>query len=98
SMPMALPPMIRQKLGNFLAAAARLHLSRGVPVGPPAYVQECYPKNCFTADKSVISRKRSPPGYGKFVGLRSNSFENGNIETVVEPLIFNAFQHCIQQE
>lgn len=98
SMPMGLPPMIRQKLGNLLAVAARLHLSRGVPVGPPAYIQECYPKNCFTADRSVISRKRYSPGYGKFVGLRSLSFDDETIETIVEPPIFNAFQHCTQQE
>ena len=67
-------------------------------MGPPAYIQECYPKNCFTADREVISSKHQPAGYGKFVGLRSLSFEDGNIETPIESPIFNAFQHSMRQE
>jgi hypothetical protein len=96
---MSLPPTIRQKLAHLLSVAARLHLSRGVPIGPPEYIRECYPKNCFTADRSVVTSERQPPGYGKFVGLRSLSFEDESYESiVVEPPIFNAFQHSIRQE
>ena len=96
--PMALPSTIRQKLAHLLSVAARLHLNRGVPIGPPAYIQECYPKNCFTIDREVIASTRQPPGYGKFVGLRSLSFEDGSIETPVESPIFNAFQYSMRQE
>lgn len=98
SKPMSLPPTIRQKFAHLLSLAARLHLNRGVPIGPPEYIQECYPKNCFTIDRSVITPKRQPPGYGKFVGLHSLSFEDGSNDAVAEPPIFNAFQYDIRQE
>jgi hypothetical protein len=96
--PMVLPTAIRQKLAHLLSVAAQLHLNRGVPIGPPAYIQECYPKNCFTIDRELIASKHQPPGYGKFVGLRSLSFEDGSVETPVESPIFNAFQHSMRQE
>jgi hypothetical protein len=96
--PMALPQAIRQKLAHLLSVAVRLHLNRGVPLGPPAYIQECYPKNCFTADREVIASQRQPPGYGKFVGVRSLSFDEGGVDKPVESPIFNAFQHSMRQE
>jgi hypothetical protein len=95
---MRLPTTIRQKLAHLLSVAARLHLNRGVPLGPPAYIQECYPKNCFTVDREAIAPKQKPPEYGKFVGLRSLSFEDGDVETPVESPIFDAFQHRMLQE
>ena len=96
--PAQLPPILRQKLGNLLAAAAPLHLSRGIPTGPPEYVKECYPKNCFTADKSVLTSRRSPARYGKFVGSRSVAFTDTSSEESAEPPVFNAFQYAMQQE
>lgn len=98
SAPMPLPPIIRQKLAHLLSMSARIHLNRGVPTGPPAYVQECYPKNCFTIDRTVISSKPQPPDYGRFVGLRSFSFGDNSRDSRVDPPVFNAFPYCIKQE
>jgi hypothetical protein len=96
--PMQLPPTTRHKLAHLLSLAARIHLTRGVSVGPPAYVQECYPKNCFTADRSVTSSTRQPATYGRFVGMRSLSFGDGSSDSPVNPPVFNAFEHTARQE
>jgi len=96
--PPRLPPTLRQKLGNLLAMAAPLHLSRGIPTGPPAYIQECYPKNCFTINRDVISKKRMPADYGKYVGLRAAQFGDWSGDPPAKAPVFNAFQHMIRQE
>lgn len=96
NMPMPLPLVIRQKLAYLLSLSARMHISRGVPLGPPAYIQECYPKNCFTADRTVVSPKYRPAAYGKFIGLKSVSFADSSIEGLVEPPVFNAFENSIR--
>lgn len=98
STPMQLPPVIRQKLAHLLSLSARLHLSRGVPIGPPAYIQECYPRNCFTADRSVLSSKRKPAAYGRYVGVKSLSFGDGDIDGAAESPVFNAFEFSSRQE
>lgn len=98
STPMQLPPVIRQKLAHLLSLSARLHLTRGVPLGPPPYVQECYPKNCFTADRSVLSSKRKAAGYGRYVGVKSLSFGDGDVDGAIEPPVFNAFEFSSRQE
>ena len=98
STPMQLPPVIRQKLAHLLSLSARLHLTRGVPLGPPPYVQECYPKNCFTADRSVLSSKRKAAGYGRYVGIKSLSFGDGDVDGAIEPPVFNAFEFSSRQE
>jgi len=96
--PPRLPPTLRQKLGNLLAMAAPLHLSRGIPTGPPAYIQECYPRNCFTINRDVISKKRMPAEYGKYVGLRAAQFGDWSGDPPAKAPVFNAFQHIIRQE
>jgi hypothetical protein len=96
--PSRLPPTIRQKLGNLLAIAAPLHLSRGVPTGPPLYVQECFPRNCFTIQRDVIERSRRPAEYGKYIGLRTAAFGDFAGDVPAEPPVFNAFQHMIRVE
>ena len=94
--PPLLPPTVRQKLAHLLSLSVRSHLSRGVPVGPPAYIRECYPENCFTAtDRTLLSPKKQPPGYGKFVGLRSISFADATFDPASEPPVFNAFQYSL---
>jgi hypothetical protein len=96
--PTQLPPTTRHKLGNLLSLAVRIHLTRGVSVGPPAYVQECFPKNCFTADRTVTASKRQPATYGRFVGMRSLSFGDGSSDAPADPPVFNAFEHSARQE
>ena len=98
NMPMPLPLIIRQKLAYHLSLSARMHLSRGVPLGPPAYIQECYPKNCFTADRTVVSPKYRQAAYGKFIGLKSVSFAEGSTDDPVEPPVFNAFENSVRIE
>jgi len=93
---MRLPSAVRHKLAHLLSLATPLHHSRGVPVGPPAYIQECYPKNCFTIDRTVVSSKPQAAGYGKFVGLRSLSFADSSIDGPAEPPVFNAFENSIK--
>jgi|SRR5271170_6986004 len=97
--PPLLPPTVRQKLAHLLSLSVRAHLSRGVPVGPPSYIRECYPQNCFTAtDRTLLSPHRQPPGYGKFVGLRSVSFANATFDPPSEAPVFNAFQYSLRVE
>lgn len=95
--PPLLPPTVRQKLAHLLSLSTRIHLSRGVPVGPPSYIRECYPQNCFTGpDRSLLSPVKSAPGYGKFVGLRSLSFAEGTFDPPAEAPVFNAFQFSLR--
>lgn len=95
--PPLLPPTVRQKLAHLLSLSVRAHLSRGVPIGPPSYIRECYPHNCFTVtDRSLLSPTRPVSGYGKFVGLRSLSFVDGTFDPPAEPPVFNAFQFSLR--
>jgi DENN (AEX-3) domain len=90
--PMPLPASLRQKLAHLLALACPSHISRGVPFGPPEYIKECYPRDCFVVDRSAVTLNRQPPGYGRFVGLRSMSFADATLDPPVEPPVFNGFE------
>ena len=100
--PPKLPSSTRQKLAHLLTISVPIHLKRGVPFGPPAYIQECYPKNCFTADRQVVSPNRQAAGYARFVGTHSLAFTDtpGNPVTTgpVEPPVFNAFMYSSRLE
>ena len=97
--PMQLPWTARQKLMNLLSSAVSMHRNRGVQFGVPGYIQESYPKNCFTVDRHVLSAKRRSPEYRKFVGAHSLSFRGIiNADSPVVPPVFNGFQHCIKEE
>ena len=71
-----------------------------MPYGPPEYVRECYPKNCFTVDKEVVSPKHHSSRYKKFLGVHSLSFGggDGDGDASAEPPVFNGFQYCVKQE
>jgi hypothetical protein len=75
-----------------------MHLSRGVAIGPPEYIKECYPRDTFVISQSVASHQRSPPEYGRFVGLRSLSFGDTTLDPAVEPPIFNAFECACRRQ
>jgi hypothetical protein len=95
---MRIPPVLRQKLGNLLAVAAPLHLSRGVPVGPPDYIKEAFPGNCFVVpQRELLSAKRAPAEYGRFVGLRTAQFSELPVGKVEAP-VFNAFRCATREE
>jgi hypothetical protein len=95
--PLPLPSSIRQKLAHLLSVSVPIHLKRGVTFGPPPYIQECYPKNCFTADRAIVTSKRQPAGYSKFVGTHSLAFAD-TPNPPAEPPVFNAFLYSTRQE
>jgi len=96
--PPMLPSGLRQKLAHLLSLACRSHLSRGVPFGPPHYIKECYPAESFVCDRSVVTPIRQPPGYGRFVGLRSMSFADSTLDPPVHPPVFNGFEFSSRLE
>jgi hypothetical protein len=95
--PPPLPHSTRQKLAHLLSVSAPIHLKRGVPFGPPAYIQECYPKNCFTSANAVVSRKRQPAGYARYVGAHSLTYADTPNPSAAPP-VFNAFVYSARQE
>lgn len=52
--PPVLPRQHRRKLMSLLYLAAPHHQTRGVAVGPPAYVQEAFPHNMFVSENPAV--------------------------------------------
>lgn len=92
--PTSLPRQHKKKLMSLLQLAAPLHLSYGIPKGPPAYAIESFPFDAFMSENPYIFVSRAPStNLAKYASANSSAFgqESANSSP---PLIFNAFVHA----
>ncbi|KAK0947179.1 hypothetical protein LTR29_001462 [Friedmanniomyces endolithicus] len=89
--PTPLPKPQRRKLQSLLQVAAPHHNRYGVPVGPPPYAQETFPRDAFSSESpQVFMANAAPSTLASYVSESSTTFgESTSAHSTAT--VFNAF-------